>query len=120
MKLILLLLFTVYSSATLATWSGTSGWGETDWGSHEWGDKKWDKPDWGGNEWGGNEWGDKKWDELDWGSKEWGDKEWGDKEWDKCHASCDPKYDVSEPGIVGLLAIGLLGMVVARRRLNHK
>lgn len=82
---LLLLLFTVYSSAALATWSGTSGWGETDWSSNE-----------------------------------WGDKQWSDKEWDKDHASCDPKYDVPEPGIVGLLAIGLLGLVVVRRRLNHK
>lgn len=87
---LLLLLFTVYSSAALATWSGTSGWGETDWSSNEWGDKQ------------------------------WSDKEWGDKEWDKDHASCDPKCDVPEPGIVGLLAIGLLGLVVVRRRLNHK
>ena len=100
MKLILLLLFTVYSSAALATWSGTSGWGETDWGSHEW-----NKPDWGSHEWN---------------KPDWGSNEWGDKECDKDHASCDPKYDVPEPGIVGLLAIGLLGMVVARRRLNHK
>lgn len=32
----------------------------------------------------------------------------------------DPKVDVPEPSIVGLLAIGLLGIVVVRRRLMHK
>lgn len=34
--------------------------------------------------------------------------------------SHDMSYDVPEPGMVGLLAIGLLGIVVVRRRLIHK
>jgi hypothetical protein len=34
--------------------------------------------------------------------------------------SHDMSYNVPEPGMVGLLAIGLLGMVVVRRRLINK
>ena len=44
----------------------------------------------------------------------------GDWNKDKDQASCKPTYDVPEPGIIGLLAIGLLGMVVARRKLKNK
>jgi hypothetical protein len=84
-SLLLLLLFTVYSSAALATSSDTRSWSETDWGNNEWNKPNWDH-----------------------------------KEWGKDYTSYDPKHDVPEPGVVGLLAIGLLGMVVARRWLGHK